>query len=51
MRNDTYKKALEEASEIHQRVKTERAAAKDHETKGLKPPPYVKLKVCNLSLN
>ncbi|XP_035729731.1 histone-lysine N-methyltransferase NSD2-like isoform X1 [Vespa mandarinia] len=45
MRNDTYRKALEEASEIHQRLKTERAAAKDHESKGLKPPPYVKLKV------
>ncbi|XP_015183838.1 PREDICTED: histone-lysine N-methyltransferase NSD2 isoform X1 [Polistes dominula] len=45
MRNNTYRKALEEASEIHKRLKIERAAAKDIEAKGLKPPPYVKLKV------
>ncbi|XP_076646596.1 nuclear receptor binding SET domain protein isoform X2 [Halictus rubicundus] len=44
-RNDTYRKALEEASNIHQRLKIERAAAKDHGPRGLKPPPYVKLKV------
>ncbi|XP_076171754.1 nuclear receptor binding SET domain protein isoform X2 [Ptiloglossa arizonensis] len=44
-RDDTYRKALEEANEIHQRLKIERAAAKDHGPRGLKPPPYVKLKV------
>ncbi|CAK9827707.1 Histone-lysine N-methyltransferase NSD2 [Anthophora retusa] len=44
-RDDTYRKALEEANEIHQRLKIERAAAKDHEPRGLKPPHYVKLKV------
>ncbi|XP_017756965.1 PREDICTED: histone-lysine N-methyltransferase NSD2 isoform X2 [Eufriesea mexicana] len=44
-RDDTYRKALEEANEIHQQLKIERAAAKDHGPRGLKPPPYVKLKV------
>ncbi|XP_076282492.1 nuclear receptor binding SET domain protein isoform X2 [Lasioglossum baleicum] len=44
-RNDTYRKALEEANNIHQSLKIERAAAKDHGPRGLKPPPYVKLKV------
>ncbi|XP_043520102.1 histone-lysine N-methyltransferase NSD2 isoform X2 [Frieseomelitta varia] len=45
-RDDTYRKALEEANEIHQRLKIERAAAKDHGPRGgLKPPPYVKLKM------
>ncbi|XP_076238839.1 nuclear receptor binding SET domain protein [Calliopsis andreniformis] len=44
-RDDTYRKALEEANDIHQRLKVERAAAKDHGPRGLKPPPYVKLKV------
>lgn len=44
-RDDTYRKALEEANDIHQRLKAERAAAKDHGPRGLKPPPYVKLKV------
>ncbi|XP_003707627.2 nuclear receptor binding SET domain protein isoform X1 [Megachile rotundata] len=44
-RDDTYRKALEEANEVHQRLKIERAAAKDHGPRGLKPPPYVKLKV------
>ncbi|XP_048264337.1 histone-lysine N-methyltransferase NSD2 isoform X3 [Bombus terrestris] len=44
-RDDTYRKALEEANEIHQRLKIERAAAKDHGPRGLKPPHYVKLKM------
>ncbi|XP_029047985.2 histone-lysine N-methyltransferase NSD2 isoform X2 [Osmia bicornis bicornis] len=44
-RDDTYRKALEEANQVHQRLKIERAAAKDHGPRGLKPPPYVKLKV------
>ncbi|XP_015436181.1 PREDICTED: histone-lysine N-methyltransferase NSD2 isoform X1 [Dufourea novaeangliae] len=44
-RDDTYRKALEEANDIHQRLKIERAAAKDHGPRGLKPPPYVKLKM------
>ncbi|XP_025159312.1 histone-lysine N-methyltransferase NSD2 isoform X2 [Harpegnathos saltator] len=40
---DIYRKALEEANEIHQQLKEKRSATK--EPKGLKPPPYVKLKV------
>ncbi|KAG7205791.1 hypothetical protein KM043_007736 [Ampulex compressa] len=45
MRDDTYRKALEEANDIHLRLKTERATAKEYGPRGLKPPPYVKLKV------
>ncbi|XP_053972341.1 histone-lysine N-methyltransferase NSD2 isoform X2 [Hylaeus anthracinus] len=44
-RDGTFRKALEEANQIHQRLKIERAAAKDNGPRGLKPPPYVKLKV------
>lgn len=42
--DEAFKKALDEASEFHQLLKKQRAAAKDQE-RGLKPPPYVKLKV------
>ncbi|XP_024945454.1 histone-lysine N-methyltransferase NSD2 isoform X2 [Cephus cinctus] len=42
--DEAYRKALEEANEVHQRLKTERAAAKEYGPR-LKPPPYVKLKV------
>lgn len=40
-----YQKALEEANEIHERLKMERVAAKGSESRFMKPPPYVKLKV------
>ncbi|XP_043276284.1 histone-lysine N-methyltransferase NSD2 [Venturia canescens] len=43
--DDAYQKALEEANEIHERLKTERAAAKGTELRFLRPPPYVKLKI------
>ncbi|XP_014480205.1 PREDICTED: histone-lysine N-methyltransferase NSD2 isoform X2 [Dinoponera quadriceps] len=41
--DDAYRKALEEANKIHLQLKEERSVTK--EPKGLKPPPYVKLKV------
>lgn len=41
--DDTYRIALQEANKIHQQLKAERSMTK--EPKGLKPPPYVKLKV------
>lgn len=41
---DTYRKALQEANKIHQQLKAERSMT-NKEPKGLKPPPYVKLKV------
>lgn len=41
--DDAYRKALDEANKIHLQLKEERSATK--EPKGLKPPPYVKLKV------
>lgn len=41
--DDTYRKALKEANKLHQQLKIERSVSKD--PKGLKPPPYVKLKV------
>lgn len=44
-RDGTYRKALEEANDIHQRLKIERAAAENCGPRGLKPAPYVKLKV------
>ncbi|XP_034950762.1 histone-lysine N-methyltransferase NSD2 isoform X2 [Chelonus insularis] len=40
--DEAYNQALKEASELHQRLKRER---KDDESRALKPPPYVKLKV------
>jgi len=43
MMDDTYRIALEEANRIHQQLKARRSMTK--EPKGLKPPPYVKLKV------
>lgn len=43
--DEAYRRALEEAQEMHLRLKIERAAAKDSGPRGLKPPPYVKLKV------
>ncbi|KAG5332861.1 NSD2 methyltransferase, partial [Acromyrmex heyeri] len=43
MMDDTYRIALEEANKIHQQLKARRSMTK--EPKGLKPPPYVKLKV------
>ncbi|XP_011707268.1 PREDICTED: histone-lysine N-methyltransferase NSD2 isoform X2 [Wasmannia auropunctata] len=41
--DDTYRIALQEANKIHQQLKARRSMTK--EPKGLKPPPYVKLKV------
>lgn len=41
--DDVYRVALQEANRIHQQLKVERSVTK--ELKGLKPPPYVKLKV------
>ncbi|XP_077258296.1 nuclear receptor binding SET domain protein isoform X1 [Temnothorax americanus] len=41
--DDTYRIALEEANKIHQQLKARRSMTK--KPKGLKPPPYVKLKV------
>jgi len=41
--DDTYRIALKEASKLHQQLKVQRSVTK--EPKGLKPPPYVKLKV------
>ncbi|XP_046412948.1 histone-lysine N-methyltransferase NSD2 [Neodiprion fabricii] len=44
--DEAYRKALEEAQEMHLRLKIERAAAvKENGPKDLKPPHYVKLKV------
>ena len=44
-RDGAYRKALEEANDIHQRLKLERAAAENCGPRGLKPAPYVKLKM------
>jgi len=41
--DDTYRIALKEANKLHQQLKVQRSITK--EPKGLKPPPYVKLKV------
>lgn len=41
--DEVYRKALKEANIIHQQLKATRSMTK--EPKGLKPPPYVKLKV------
>lgn len=43
--DEAYKKAMQQANEIHQRLKVERVAAKGSESRFLKPPHYVKLKV------
>ena len=45
--DEAFKKALKEASEFHQLWKKQKAAAKDQE-RGLKPPPYVRLKVISI---
>ncbi|XP_066584168.1 histone-lysine N-methyltransferase NSD2-like isoform X2 [Prorops nasuta] len=46
IRKDLFRIALEEANELHQRLKIEKAAAKDYGCKNeLKPPSYVKLKI------
>jgi hypothetical protein len=43
---ESYRKALEEAKIIHERLMFEKAIAKDRDSyRHLKPPPYVKLKV------
>ncbi|XP_029154906.1 histone-lysine N-methyltransferase NSD2 [Nylanderia fulva] len=42
--DDAYRKALEEANKVHQQLKTERSTTKE-QSKALKPPLYVKLKV------
>lgn len=44
-RDDNFRKALEEANIIYQNMKTQRAAAKTNDSRALKPPPYVKIKV------
>jgi hypothetical protein len=41
--DDTFREALLEANRLHQQLKSQRSVTK--EPKGLKPPPYVKLKV------
>lgn len=41
--DDIYRIALQEANKIHLQLKAKRSMTK--EPKGLKPPPYVKLKV------
>ncbi|XP_063975410.1 histone-lysine N-methyltransferase NSD2 isoform X2 [Diachasmimorpha longicaudata] len=43
--DDAYKQAVVEANELHQQVKNERVAAKEDESKNLRPPPYVKIRV------
>ena len=42
--DEAFNKALNEANEFHQLLKKQKAAAK-YQERGLKPPPYVKLKV------
>ncbi|XP_017886764.1 histone-lysine N-methyltransferase NSD2 isoform X2 [Ceratina calcarata] len=44
-RDGSYRRALQEASQLHQRLKIERATSKDNGSRELKPAPYVKVKV------